>query len=118
MKRQFNCLKFRTQHSVNIADQCNDLATGSSISQYKKTNYFQIKSIFKIASFLTVAILLYSPILALAGGPGFGGNVDDGGGACAVPLDGGLSLLIAAGVGYGAKKFTANKKRKKHIVHS
>jgi len=35
--------------------------------------------------------------------PGFGDDVDD------VPLDGGLSLLVAAGVGYGVKKL---KKRK------
>ena len=30
--------------------------------------------------------------------PGFGDDVDD------VPIDGGLSLLVAAGVGYGVKK--------------
>jgi hypothetical protein len=30
--------------------------------------------------------------------PGFGDDVDD------VPVDGGLSLLVAAGVGYGVKK--------------
>lgn len=29
-----------------------------------------------------------------------------------VPLDGGLSLLVVAGVGYGVKKFTASKKKK------
>jgi hypothetical protein len=28
----------------------------------------------------------------------------------AVPLDGGLSLLVAAGVGYGAKKMKERKK--------
>jgi hypothetical protein len=33
--------------------------------------------------------------------------VDGGGG---VPLDGGISLLVAAGVGYGAKKMAAKKK--------
>ena len=37
--------------------------------------------------------------------PGFGDDVDD------VPIDGGLSLLIAAGVGYGAKKL---KEKRKH----
>jgi hypothetical protein len=36
--------------------------------------------------------------------PGFGDDVDD------VPLDGGLSLLVAAGVGYGVKKLKRNKK--------
>jgi hypothetical protein len=35
-----------------------------------------------------------------------GGIVDD------VPLDGGLSLLLAAGVGYGVKKVRASRKAK------
>ncbi len=38
--------------------------------------------------------------------PGFGDDVDD------VPVDGGLSLLVAAGVGYGAKKLRAARKAK------
>jgi len=38
--------------------------------------------------------------------PGFGDDVDD------VPLDGGLSLLVAAGVGYGVKKVKERKKNK------
>jgi hypothetical protein len=38
--------------------------------------------------------------------PGFGDDVDD------VPLDGGLSLLVAAGVGYGVKKLKASRKTK------
>ncbi len=37
--------------------------------------------------------------------PGFGDDIND------VPLDGGLSLLIVAGIGYGAKK--VREKRKK-----
>ena len=37
--------------------------------------------------------------------PGFGDDVDD------VPLDGGLSLLVAAGVGYGAKKLKERRKK-------
>jgi len=40
--------------------------------------------------------------------PGFGDDVDDnsGGGAQlpAIPLDGGLSLLLAAGAAYGVKR--------------
>lgn len=35
---------------------------------------------------------------------------DDGGIGDDVPLDGGLSLLVAAGVGYGAKKLKQRKK--------
>ena len=57
---------------------------------------------------LTLVALL--PQLAFAqGGPGFGGGVDDGG-VC-VPLDGGLTLLAAAGVGYGIKKYAASRKQ-------
>ena len=41
--------------------------------------------------------------------PGFGDDVDDNSGSGgsslpAIPIDGGLSLLVAAGVAYGAKK--------------
>jgi len=47
-------------------------------------------------------------VLAMAGGPGFNGGVDDGGGSC-VPIDGGISMLAAAGIGYGIKKFKDRK---------
>jgi len=33
-----------------------------------------------------------------------------------IPVDGGLSLLLAAGVGYGAKKLRDNKKKKEDKV--
>jgi hypothetical protein len=39
--------------------------------------------------------------------PGFGDDVDD------VPVDGGLSLLVAAGVGYGVKKLRKRKEANK-----
>ena len=38
--------------------------------------------------------------------PPAGGDNDD------VPIDGGLSLLLAAGAGYGANKLRKNKKKK------
>jgi len=72
-----------------------------------------MKNTYKIASFLTLVVLA-CPMLLMAAGPGFGGAVDDGGNVCAAPLDGGMGLLIAAGVGYGFKKF--NKKRKKSVA--
>ncbi len=57
---------------------------------------------------LNYTILLYLlfllPTIANAQ-DGFG----DAGGD--VPVDGGLSLLVAAGVGYGAKKIRENRKR-------
>jgi len=65
------------------------------------------KLIIKIAS-LSVYLLLCLPVLAMAGGPGFNGGVDDGGGSC-VPIDGGISMLAAAGIGYGIKKFKDRK---------
>jgi hypothetical protein len=47
-----------------------------------------------------VLAFLTLPVLAFA----------QGGSDCGVPLDGGISLLVAAGVGYGAKKMAEKKK--------
>jgi hypothetical protein len=52
---------------------------------------------------LAVLLALFLVPSLLHAQPGFGDDVDD------VPVDGGLSLLVAAGVGYGIKKI---KKRK------
>lgn len=48
-------------------------------------------------------VLLLVPAL-LHAQPGFTDDIDD------VPIDGGLSLLVAAGVGYGAKKIREKRK--------
>ncbi|MCE3282538.1 MAG: hypothetical protein K0Q66_1275 [Chitinophagaceae bacterium] len=56
---------------------------------------------------LLIAFFLGGTMIAFCQGGGFGDDVDD------VPLDGGLSLLIAAGVGYGAKKAHEMRKKKK-----
>jgi len=45
------------------------------------------------------------PMLAMADD----GGTPDGGGELDTPIDGGLSLLVAAGVGYGAKKMKERK---------
>lgn len=77
-------------------------------------NIFKVtasKMVLKMLS-LTVAIVALVPAFVYAQGPGFGGGVDDGG-AC-VPLDGGLSLLAAAGVGYGIKKYASYKTAKEN----
>jgi hypothetical protein len=50
-------------------------------------------------------IVLFSPLLLLAQ-PNFTDDVVD------APIDGGLSLLIAGGVGYGVKKLRAARKSK------
>lgn len=52
--------------------------------------------------FCIILILIIVPSL-LHAQPGFGDDVDD------VPIDGGLSLLVAAGIGYGARKLKAKK---------
>lgn len=46
------------------------------------------------------------------GGGRGGGN--HGGGGNNVPLDGGVTLLAAAGIGYGIKKYRDNKKTSKN----
>jgi hypothetical protein len=51
---------------------------------------------------MVVGALTAMPFAVLAQGPGFGGGVNDGG-VC-VPLDGGLTLMAAAGIGYTVKK--------------
>lgn len=61
---------------------------------------------FKISTIQLVvllAIILLPSMLHAQ--PGFGDDVDD------VPVDGGLSLLVAAGVGYGVKKIKAKRKK-------
>ncbi len=56
---------------------------------------------------LILAACIIVPCLVHAQPPVFGGDdVDD------LPIDGGLSLLVAAGVGYGVKKIRGEKNRK------
>ena len=53
---------------------------------------------------MLMLFLLSLPSLVFAQ-PGFGDDVDD------VPVDGGLSLLVAAGIGYGAKKIRERRRK-------
>lgn len=63
----------------------------------------------KLRTFLTAAIL----VCALSYAPSLNAQPNPGGDPDAkVPIDGGVSLLVAAGVAYGAKK--AYDKRKKN----
>ncbi|SHL02036.1 PID-CTERM protein-sorting domain-containing protein [Hymenobacter psychrotolerans] len=50
--------------------------------------------------------------LAVAQGPGSGGPQPDPQQPTAVPIDGGASLLLAAGVGFGLKKLRDQRKRR------
>jgi hypothetical protein len=65
---------------------------------------------YKNAQFLVSSILIIFLLLPifLQAQPGFGDDVED------VPIDGGLSLLVAAGVGYGAKKIKDKKAKKSY----
>jgi len=66
-------------------------------------NLFTLKTIVMKIKISTIQLLLIVmalclPALLHAQGPGFGDDTDD------VPIDGGLTVLLAAGVGYGVKK--------------
>jgi len=68
----------------------------------KKTTIIQI---------LTMLAILLVPMLLLAQpqGNGYGAG---GGDPDSAPIDGGISLLVAAGVGYGAKKMKESRNKK------
>ena len=63
----------------------------------------------QIIKILVILLVLLLPMFLMAqpvGNPYGSGSGDPD----AVPIDGGLSLLVAAGVGYGAKKLKERKK--------
>lgn len=64
------------------------------------------KSVGLLSSLLLIAIVLLPKLLFAQ--PGFGDDVNDSG----APLDGGLSILAASGVGYGIKKIRDARKKK------
>jgi len=70
----------------------------------KKVN--QKTEMMKKVTFIVLVLLTVPVVHALAGsGPsGLGGEAG-------APIDGGLSLLVAAGVGYGVKKARAARKK-------
>ena len=62
-----------------------------------------------IQTFFMAALLCTFSIAHAQGGPGDPGTDPDG-----IPIDGGLSLVIAAAVGYAAKKGIEKRKRAKN----
>jgi hypothetical protein len=69
----------------------------------------------KFLPLVLVVAILFFPVLVHAQQP------PDPGGDPDVPVDGGLSLLLAAGIGYGVKKIHDKRKNKseeakKHIL--
>lgn len=76
-----------------------------------KTNFAKILviALLAIGSFVSVAVNAQAPPPPPDAG-GAGGSTPMGGSA---PLDGGLGLLIALGIGFGTKKVYALKSEKK-----
>jgi hypothetical protein len=64
-------------------------------------------------TFINSKTILFFLILLLPTMPIFADGLGDLDTDPDVPIDGGLSLLVAAGVGYGAKKLKEKKERKK-----
>ncbi|MET4075188.1 PID-CTERM protein-sorting domain-containing protein [Hymenobacter sp. UYCo722] len=72
-----------------------------------------MKKTFLIRSlFATVAAVLFTAAAALAQGPGSGGPTPTGA-PTQIPIDGGASLLLAAGGAYGLKRLRAYRAAKK-----
>jgi len=79
-----------------------------------------MKRVLWLRSVVLAALLMCSPMLAVKSHAGilddlFGWWGGSGGGSspcppATAPIDGGLSLLVVAGVGYGIKKMSAGKK--------
>ncbi|MCZ2222369.1 MAG: hypothetical protein LC122_01890 [Chitinophagales bacterium] len=63
--------------------------------------------LFKLIGIMSVLMILSLPVKAQ---DDFDPPEDD------IPVDGGITLLLAAGVGYGAKKLRDNKKMKKEKI--
>ena len=69
---------------------------------------FILKQLTLIFFFCLSAVLVFAQ-----GGPGDPGGDPGGGPVGAIPVDGGLAFLLAAGVGYGAKKVWDGRKSRK-----
>jgi len=64
----------------------------------------------KLIALMILNCFLIIPFIAAA-------QDDPGGDPGAVPLDGGTSILLAAGVGYGVKKYRQYQKNKRAYNH-
>ncbi|HXS38319.1 MAG TPA: hypothetical protein VN721_16575 [Flavipsychrobacter sp.] len=66
-----------------------------------------MKKVFSSPKLLLAVLLICLPLISFAGNA-YGHDKPPADGA---PLDGGLSILLAAGVGYGAKMLSAKRKK-------
>ncbi len=71
----------------------------------KAINHINAPQFIK-AIYCLLTLLLLTAIASHAQPPDIGGDVDT------VPVDGGLSLLVAAGLSYGIRKLSAGRKNK------
>ena len=84
-------------------------------SREKNTTSFNML-IYSFKKLFFLSLIAGMPLLGMSQDPngvpdpGNGGSNPDAG---SVPIDGGLSLLMAAGVGYGVKKIRAQRKKNK-----
>lgn len=69
------------------------------------------KVFFLRACYATVGCVLFTAAAALAQ-PGSGGPAPGGNPVVQVPIDGGISLLLAAGGAYGLKRLRARRNAK------
>lgn len=67
---------------------------------------------FSVMQKLRINTVKYLPVVIclLAGLMPFAGFAQDPGGGPDAPIDGGLSVLLAAGAAYGVKKYRDNRK--------
>jgi len=79
-----------------------DKTIATLFTKIYKPTIMKIRSIYFLA---TLIITMCLPIFSIAQGGGLPPEPAD------VPIDGGLSLLLAAGVGYGVKKYRDSKRK-------
>jgi len=70
-----------------------------------------------LAAALMIHPSLISDLLAPPAGPGggTGGGGPIGGGASGVPIDGGITALLAAGAAYAGKRFRDKRKQQQDV---
>lgn len=83
------------------------LSTAPAFFTFFSLKFSLMKSIPVVVACAGLLLLLPAGV-ALAQGPGSGGPTPD---PTAVPIDGGASLLLAAGVGLGLKKLREKRRR-------
>ena len=82
------------------------------VIDYPQTACLMKKPFLIRSLYATVVAVLFTAVAALAQGPGSGGPTPTGG-ATQIPIDGGASLLLAAGGAYGLKRLRAYRAAKK-----